>query len=99
MHASKCRYKFALLEARLCLASLAQSYTFSPAPGLPETKWHSGIVNSPDVCWSLVIKRETRTERDVKGLSVGDAAVKVSAAYAQAPPAQPTTVKVPAIQA
>ncbi len=93
LHASMCRYKFALLEARLTLASLLQSYTFNPAPGLPETKWHSGIVNSPDCLWSLLDKREARTERDVKGLSVGDATVKVSAAYAQAPAAEPTTAK------
>lgn len=52
-----CRYKFALLEARLALASLAQHFTFSAAPGLPKTLWQSGIVYSPNCVWSNVSKR------------------------------------------
>ncbi len=52
-----CRYKFALLEARLALARLMQAYTFAPAPGLPKPKFNSGIVYAPDCLWMDVKRR------------------------------------------
>lgn len=51
------RYKFSLLETRLAIAGLMQAYSFTLAPGLPKTRWYSGVVYTPDCLWLHVSRR------------------------------------------
>lgn len=48
---ASCRYKSALLDTAVILASCAQHFTFSPAMGFPAPEWKSGVIYTPDCVW------------------------------------------------